>query len=372
MTGALNLPTDGLAVGTNQLVTSGGNVGVGTAAPSAPLHVSNPSTLAQSITGYFLQNAIPDGSSTFLKLGKQATNNNLADISYNHIADGSTENKLNFGFHGSSPYLTVKADGAVGINTNQPVSTLQVNGNTRLGLINPSSGVNTAGPGALLYFSGGPGQDIRDSDNSDPIWMSRYNLTNDSSELRTSIGDNNSAIDAFVIGYTNGGTWSPVMRVQMDTRVGIGTSAPASTLHVAGIITEDSDERLKRDIEVINTDIEKISKIKGVRYKWIDQEKYGEKEQIGVLAQDVREVFPEAVRESEDGYLSVAYGHLIGPVIEALKDFYKKFQVEKDSNNREIASLKKRNLEQDKEILALKEEIQNLKDAIKSKPSSQD
>lgn len=41
MTGTLNLPSNGLVVGTNQLVVSGGNVGVGVASPEAPLHVES-------------------------------------------------------------------------------------------------------------------------------------------------------------------------------------------------------------------------------------------------------------------------------------------------------------------------------------------
>ncbi|MBX2993164.1 MAG: hypothetical protein KF681_00005, partial [Bdellovibrionaceae bacterium] len=40
MTGALNLPSNGLAVGTNQLVVSGGSVGIGTASPQSALHVN--------------------------------------------------------------------------------------------------------------------------------------------------------------------------------------------------------------------------------------------------------------------------------------------------------------------------------------------
>lgn len=39
MTGELTLPADGLTVGTNQLTCSGGNVGIGTSTPQAPLHV---------------------------------------------------------------------------------------------------------------------------------------------------------------------------------------------------------------------------------------------------------------------------------------------------------------------------------------------
>ena len=40
MTGALHLPANGLVAGTDQLVISGGNVGIGTAAPQEKLHVA--------------------------------------------------------------------------------------------------------------------------------------------------------------------------------------------------------------------------------------------------------------------------------------------------------------------------------------------
>jgi hypothetical protein len=40
MTGTLNLPANGLVAGSNQLVLSGGKVGIGTASPSAKLHVA--------------------------------------------------------------------------------------------------------------------------------------------------------------------------------------------------------------------------------------------------------------------------------------------------------------------------------------------
>ena len=43
----------------------------------------------------------------------------------------------------------------------------------------------------------------------------------------------------------------------------------------------------------------------------------------GVIAQDVREVFPFVVSEGDDGYLSVAYGRMVGLLIEAVKDLSK-------------------------------------------------
>ena len=40
----------------------------------------------------------------------------------------------------------------------------------------------------------------------------------------------------------------------------------------------------------------------------------------GVIAQEVQKVLPEAVMEDEDGTLSVAYGNMVGLLIEAIKE----------------------------------------------------
>lgn len=90
----------------------------------------------------------------------------------------------------------------------------------------------------------------------------------------------------------------------------------AGTITAGGAVTAYSDIRLKEDIEVIQNPLEKVSKVSGVLYT----SKKSKKRMTGVIAQEVREVLPEAVLEDEDGYLSVAYGNLVGLLVEAIKD----------------------------------------------------
>ena len=80
-------------------------------------------------------------------------------------------------------------------------------------------------------------------------------------------------------------------------------------------ITAYSDARLKKDVENIDGALGLIGQLRGVRYTRIDSEERG----IGVIAQEVQKVFPEAVLDN-DGTLSVAYGNLVGPLIEAVKE----------------------------------------------------
>jgi len=85
-------------------------------------------------------------------------------------------------------------------------------------------------------------------------------------------------------------------------------------LVVGGTITTNSDRRLKKDIETIGDALNKVLSMRGVRYVRKDTNET----QVGLIAQEVEEVFPEVVR-GED-IKSVAYGNLIGVLVEAIKE----------------------------------------------------
>lgn len=75
-----------------------------------------------------------------------------------------------------------------------------------------------------------------------------------------------------------------------------------------------SDARLKDNIETINNAIDKVSQLRGVSY-----DKDGRR-QIGVIAQETELVIPEVVTTNDDGFKTVAYGNIVGLLIEAVKD----------------------------------------------------
>jgi hypothetical protein len=82
-------------------------------------------------------------------------------------------------------------------------------------------------------------------------------------------------------------------------------------LTATGNVTAYSDERLKSDIETL--DGSKVYEMRGVSFT-----KDGEASS-GVIAQELQKVAPELVHEGEE-YLSVAYGNLVGYLIEAVKE----------------------------------------------------
>jgi hypothetical protein len=85
-----------------------------------------------------------------------------------------------------------------------------------------------------------------------------------------------------------------------------------------GQLYVQSDERLKTDIRPIENALDRIGKLKGVYYHWKDDKK--EKEEIGVIAQDVQQQFPELVNTDKNGILSVDYIKLTAILIECVKD----------------------------------------------------
>ena len=146
-----------------------------------------------------------------------------------------------------NPQVSMHIDGLgrVGIGTTDPWTELDVNGTIRSKALQ-TDGIQSYGDlqlggdtpvsswGDRLWFS------HRDN-NTDPIFMSRYNTSPDASELRVSIGDFPEGRDRFCIGHGHATQadvdFTPVFVVQSDTKVGIGTNNPTNELDVNGTIS---------------------------------------------------------------------------------------------------------------------------------------
>ena len=95
---------------------------------------------------------------------------------------------------------------------------------------------------------------------------------------------------------------------------------------------------MKKNINKIQNPLEKIKKVNGVYFEWKEPEIRGSKKQVGVIAQELMEVLPEAVDYDEplDAY-SVNYSKITALNIEAIKAL----KDEIESLKKEIDSLKK-------------------------------
>ena len=95
--------------------------------------------------------------------------------------------------------------------------------------------------------------------------------------------------------------------------VNASNNITATNTVTAANVNTTSDIRLKTKVKTLENSLEKVLQLRGVSYTMNNETK------IGVIAQEVQGVVPEVVTEGSDGYLSVAYGNLVGELIEAIK-----------------------------------------------------
>ena len=107
---------------------------------------------------------------------------------------------------------------------------------------------------------------------------------------------------------------------------GSTTAAMGSGIWTSGNITAYSDIRVKTNIERIPDALSKVMQLNGYTFDRTDQAEdpaTGETQflrQTGVIAQEVLPVLPEAVIGDEETHYSVAYGNMVGLLIEAIKE----------------------------------------------------
>lgn len=265
-----------------------------------------------------------------------------------------------------------RSTGNIGIGTTTPTMKLdihtpasdglQISANSGHSVMKINSYSSNANDGALLHLfkasgiSGSPGP-VPASSLLGQIRFGGYNgsmFTNAATiEGWTNSAYSGSSTEA-MLKFTTTASGSVVpterMRIMSDGKVGIGTSSPAYELHVLGQVAGSSafmnasDKRLKENIHTLENSLEKIHQLRGVRFHFTEdaQKTYhnSSREELGVIAQEVKKVFPQAVSKDSSGIYSVAYSMLISPLIEAVKELDKKVSVENKALKEENTAIK--------------------------------
>ena len=145
----------------------------------------------------------------------------------------------------------------------------------------------------------------------------------------------------FSAGNAIRGTWNGDGLVlnggSLGVNVAVSTAADGRIDAGNDIVAYSSDKRLKENIRPINNALDKVNKLSGFIYNWnkLANEQAGfdmKEDLVGVYAQDVEEVLPEAVKlapfdndgednsKSGENYLTVQYEKMVPLLIEAIKE----------------------------------------------------
>lgn len=273
-------------------VTNTGLVGIGTTAPSALLHVRS---AAASAT-----------------LNLQGAGGNW------QLHSDNAANWFRIYDNGSNARFTISPTGMVGIGTST-ASTV-----SRLTVASGATSIAQIGelPAPCGNYAG-----ITLGQAAAPVDCSTYNIT--SSTTNQDLFLNRPAGRA--MHFREGNTTSQMtiltggeISIPATGKLSVGATS-ADKLTVGGDVLANnyyltSDARLKHDIKPAFAEaaLEALAGIKPVYFVWNKDNK----KDIGIIAQDVEKVMPDAVSIDDKGFRRVAYDKLVLPVIAAVKELH--------------------------------------------------
>jgi hypothetical protein len=125
--------------------------------------------------------------------------------------------------------------------------------------------------------------------------------------------------------FTNNGVYSGSIQAG-------GNLLMVGNITAFGSTTAPSDIRIKTNIRKIDNALDKVVQLSGITY---DRTDIKCSRQTGVIAQEVQKVLPEAIIVLDDPRqtLTVAYGNLVGLLIEAIKELKSEIDILKTKVN---------------------------------------
>lgn len=363
-------------------VLSGGNVGIGTAAPANLLSVVSEGKTSDgdsvSVTSY------TTGSSPKIIFNRArgtlaAPTSPLAN-DYLGAVTGSGYDGTNFvngaviSIQAEGNWSDLSKPGKIAFATNDGAAvgtrmTISSGGNVGIGTTSPSGALHVNGSPVLFQNSAGA---LRFHQNATANYIqSGVDLTGGSSK-DFSIGNMNASSTWMTILGSSGnmgiGTTAPSEKLEVSGNVKVVSTATCILGTAAGGVNCTSDARLKDHVKVIPEALAKILQLRGVEFDWNKNASSPGRHDIGVIAQEVEKVFPTLIHQDKDtGYKMVDYAGLVSPLIESTKELYglcKLRDEELKEVKREVASLKEQNARLNQENESLKQRLQRIEEKL--------
>jgi len=241
-------------------------------------------------------------SSTYAGGGLMTTGGNIVIPDAGNIGSASDTDAISISSNGSIVMsgATVTVSGALGVSGETTLSTHLNMGDNDIIKLGASADLQIYHDGSNSYINDTAGTG---------------NLTIGTNQLNIINAANNETLAQF---NENGD-----VKLYYDNAVKLATVSGGvnvtGTLTATTNVTVSSDVRFKSNIETIDSALDKVKAMRGV---YFDKHGAEDKRSVGVIAQEMQEVMPEVVvtDDTEDKHLSVAYGNLVGVLIEAVKE----------------------------------------------------
>jgi hypothetical protein len=291
---------NGTTFNTKMVVLNNGNVGIGSMAPGSKLDILG-GDINLSINRALRHNGV-------WTIGSDGTT----------ISVGSTATARNVGIYtnGATPTVYANTSGNVGIGTTNP--------GYKFAVVAPGCG------DGIVAVSGS---------------------TSGRADLSVACGNQAGIVDI----YDQTGTLRSMLQSNGYSFLGGGNlSISADGYHYANELLDvfggnghvqagyswysGSDVRLKKNITELDNSLQKVLSLRGVRYdlKTDNNSIPGQGKNIGFIAQELEQQYPELVLTDKDGMKSVAYDKMTAILVEAIKEQQKQI----DAQQKEIDALK--------------------------------
>jgi hypothetical protein len=132
----------------------------------------------------------------------------------------------------------------------------------------------------------------------------------------------------------------------------------------AGSYFYSSDARLKENVRPVASALESLGRISGYHFNW----KSDGRKDIGFLAQEVEQVFPDLVSTDNRGIKSVKYGNMTAVLTQATKELALRCEMQESQLKkleRKVASLEQELEDKDKRIQKLEQEMKEVRELLK-------